>query len=105
MNYVTRDEDIRYVILLSHATNEKMSLELIRAHVNHLRSLDQEGKLVLCGPFTDYAGGMVIIRASSKEEAVQIAERDPYVLSGKENYELRTWELSLESNGHMGIIE
>ncbi|MDF9842507.1 uncharacterized protein YciI [Paenibacillus sp. PastF-1] len=46
---------------------------------------------------------MVIIRAASREEAVRIAERDPYVTTGIRSYELRTWELSHAGNRHMGI--
>ncbi|MBA9087426.1 uncharacterized protein YciI [Fontibacillus solani] len=101
--YVTRPEDIRYVILLSVVPGQKMTEELIRAHVQHLKQLDLEGKLELCGPFSDYRGGMVIIKASSYEEAKKIAESDPYIVSGVETYELRTWELSCEANNHMGM--
>ncbi|MMZ59010.1 YciI-like protein [compost metagenome] len=101
--YVTRDEDIRYVILLSVVPGKKMTEELIRAHVRHLKQLDLEGKLELCGPFSDYRGGMVIIKASSYEEAKNIAESDPYIVAGVETYELRTWELSCEANNHMGM--
>ncbi|MNI93028.1 YciI-like protein [compost metagenome] len=80
-----------------------MTEELIRAHVQHLKQLDREGKLVLCGPFTNYRGGMVIIKASSYEEAQKIAESDPYIIADVETYELRIWELSCEANNHMGM--
>ncbi|MNN93352.1 YciI-like protein [compost metagenome] len=78
-------------------------MEIIRAHVKHLQELERSGQLVMCGPFSDSPGGMVIIRADSREEAVQIAERDPYILSGIRSYELRTWGLSHAGNRHMGI--
>ncbi|WP_410513614.1 YciI family protein [Paenibacillus sp. BR2-3] len=74
-------------------------------HVKHLQELDRQGRLVMCGPFSDAPGGMVIIRADSREEAVSLAERDPYVLSGIRSYELRTWSLSHEGNKHMSIAE
>ncbi|MNE76735.1 YciI-like protein [compost metagenome] len=101
--YITKAEDIRYVILLSLASGREMTEELIRAHVQHLKQLDREGKLVLCGPFTNYRGGMVIIKASSYEEAQKIAESDPYIIAGVETYELRIWELSCEANNHLGM--
>lgn len=101
--YETREEDIRYVILLTVNTGKQMSEELIRAHVGHLKELDDQGKLELCGPFADYRGGMVILKGVTYEEAKAIAEADPYVSSGTESYELRTWELSTASNGHMGM--
>ncbi|MEK4509272.1 YciI family protein [Paenibacillus sp. FSL K6-2524] len=101
--YVTNEEDLRYVILLSKVPGKEMTEELIRAHVQHLKQLDGQGKLELCGPFIGYRGGMVIIKADSFEEAKQIAEADPYVRAGVETYELRTWELSCEANNHMGM--
>lgn len=98
----TAPEFIRYVILLSHA-DVPMTEPVIRAHVAHLKRLDQQGKLVMCGPFNDHKGGMVIVKAESLEEAKEIAEADPFVRQGVESYELRTWELSCEENNHLGM--
>ena len=104
MNQETeRAEDICYVILLSPTAQDRRDMDIIRGHVRHLQELERSGQLVLCGPFSDSPGGMVIIRAGSREAAAAIAERDPYVLSGIRSYELRTWSLSHEGNRHMGI--
>lgn len=96
-------EDICYVYLLSPTAQDRRDMEIIRAHVSHLQELERSGQLVLCGPFSDSPGGMVIIRAASREEAAGIAARDPYVLTGIRSYELRTWSLSHEGNRHMGV--
>ncbi len=101
--YITSEEFIRYVILLSMVPDKNLTEDLIRAHVNHLKELDEKGQLVLCGPFIDYKGGMIIIQAKSYEEAKEIAERDPFIQAGVETYELRTWELSCKENNHMGM--
>ncbi|GGF84135.1 hypothetical protein GCM10010912_31700 [Paenibacillus albidus] len=98
------EEDICYVILLSPTEQDRRDMEIIRAHVRHLQELDRQGRLILCGPFDDAPGGMVIIRAASLEEAVSIAESDPYVSTGIRSYVLRTWCLSHEGNGHLGIV-
>jgi uncharacterized protein YciI len=95
------DEYTRYVILLSMNEGRHFTPDLIRAHVTHLRELDRAGKLVLCGPFQDYAGGMVIVQAESRAAAEEIAKRDPFVSSGTEAYEIRTWKLSCEENNHL----
>lgn len=92
------DELRYYVILLSNLTDARMTEELIRAHVAHLERLEEAGQLVLCGPFADYKGGMVIIRAGSHDEARVIAESDPFVARGAERYELRTLEVSNRAN-------
>ncbi|MEK4186250.1 MULTISPECIES: YciI family protein [Paenibacillus] len=96
--------DICYVILLSPTNQDRRDMEIIRGHVKHLQELDRKGQLVLCGPFSDCPGGMVIVRANSREEAVLLAEKDPYVLSGIRSYEVRTWSLSHEGNRHLGIV-
>jgi len=77
--------------------------QLVRAHVKHLKRLDENGQLVLCGPFSDYNGGMVIIKTISYEEAMEIAKSDPFVVSGVESFELRTWQLSCKENNHLGM--
>lgn len=96
------DRFTRFVILLSHA-EKPMTEAVIRAHVAHLKRLDAEGRLVLCGPFKDHKGGMVIVKAESYAAAKEIAEADPFVKEGVETYELRTWELSCEENNHLGM--
>jgi len=87
---------------LSH-TGKKITEELIKSHVAHLKELDKKGQLVLCGPFLDYKGGMVIVKASSYDEAKEIAESDPFVREGVETYEIRSMEISCEENNHLGI--
>jgi uncharacterized protein YciI len=94
---------VRYVVLLSRIPGKSMTEEVIRAHVAHLKQLEQNGQLVLCGPFADYEGGMIVFRAESYEQAKAIAESDPFVTSGVEKYELRTWQLSCKENNHMGM--
>lgn len=93
----------RYVYLLKHAHPKRFSEDLIRAHVGHLKKLEEVGKLELCGPFPNHDGGMVILRGVTEEEAHVIAEADPFVSSGAETYELRKWELSCRENNHMGM--
>ncbi|MGG6310615.1 YciI family protein [Paenibacillus macerans] len=99
----TKEKFTKFVILLSLNPGRSLDEALIRRHVGYLRELDQAGQLVMCGPFTDYKGGMIIVEADSLEEARRIAERDPFVHSGAENYELRTWAISCEANNHLGM--
>ncbi|OKP98933.1 hypothetical protein A3849_08000 [Paenibacillus sp. P46E] len=91
--------------MLSPTPQDRRDIDIIRAHVKHLQELERSGQLVMCGPFSDSPGGMVIIRADSCEEAERIAERDPYILTGIRSYELRTWGLSHAGNRYMGIAE
>lgn len=97
------DQDLRYVVLLSQVPGVETSRELVRRHVEFLRRLDRRGRLELCGPFLDYHGGMVILRASSLDEAMALAGEDPFVAEGARTAEVRTWKLSSERNNHLGM--
>ncbi|MDR2974349.1 MAG: YciI family protein [Propionibacteriaceae bacterium] len=74
---------------------------VVSSHVEHLRRIDSVGHLVLCGPFTDDAGGMVVLRARSFEEANDIAAADPFVAQGFRTYQLRTVEVANQENGYL----
>ena len=45
----------------------------------------------------------MILKACSSEDAIEIAESDPFVKEGYETHELRKWEISCEENNHMGM--
>ena len=82
--------------------NEKpLNEELIKKHVEHLKRLKSQGKLIICGPFTDYPGGMVVFLAEDLEEATNIAQADPFIFSGCKSFEIRTLELANEDNNYL----
>ena len=82
--------------------NQKpLNEELIKEHVEHLKNLKSQGKLVLCGPFSDYPGGMVVYLADNLEEATDIAKSDPFISSGCKTFEVRTLEVANEENNYL----
>lgn len=95
----------RYAIELRPVPGVARDAALVRDHVAFLRSLDREGRLVLAGPFDDGSGGLVVIRATSLDEARAIAARDPFVARGARDADVRAWSISCEANGHLGAIE
>lgn len=88
-----------YIYLL----NDKKTLnkEVIKSHVEYLKSLNSQNKLILCGPFTDYPGGMVVFLAEDLNEAKKIAEADPFIALGFKSYEIRTIEIANEENNFL----
>ena len=88
-----------FVYLMNN--KKDLNLQVVQEHVEHLRTLDLEGRLVLCGPFADYPGGMVVFRADSEEEALRIAESDPFITSGFKTFELRTLEVANADNNYL----
>lgn len=97
------DEFTRYVILLKKIPEVETTSDQIRSHIQYLRDLERSGRLVLCGPFTDWNGGMLIVKAENRGEAQEIAEADPFVRLRCRDYEVRTWQLSCEANNHLGL--
>ncbi|MEZ5666014.1 MAG: YciI family protein [Alphaproteobacteria bacterium] len=69
----------------------------IEAHLDFQVGLEREGILFAAGPlWTDdeqrWEGeGMVVVRATSRAEAVAIAERDPMHKSGARRFTVRPW--------------
>ena len=62
-------------------------------HVDFLTQKEKEGKIFARGRFTDGEGGLVVYAAASQEEAVKLAESDPYVISGARILELHEWDM------------
>jgi len=89
-----------YVIILNRIDKETEPT-VIKEHVNHLKKLDEQNRLVISGPFVDYPGGLVTIRASNKEEAVAIAEKDPFFVHGVRSFEVRTLEVANRENNYL----
>jgi len=52
------------------------------AHLERLKKLQDQGRLICAGPFTDKAGSLIIIEAESLSEAEAFAKEDPYVMEG-----------------------
>lgn len=94
--------DTCYAIMLNQIDGRSTTPDIIARHIAHLRELDDAGTLVLAGPFEDYPGGMVIIRADSLDAAKQIAASDPFVSEGVRTFEVRTWLLATKENGYLG---
>lgn len=88
-----------YVYLMKNVN--PLNEEIIKSHVEHLKELENQGRLVLCGPFTDYPGGMVVFLAEDLNEATNIAKADPYIASGYKSFEIRTLEAANNENNYL----
>ena len=80
---------------------KQLDQTVILEHVEFLKWLTLENRLILCGPFSDYQGGVVVFHALDKEEAILIVEKDPYIKHGYKSYELHTIELANEENNYL----
>ncbi len=51
-------------------------------HLARLELLNTQGRVILAGPLTDQTGSLIVIEATSQEEAEQFAREDPYTVHG-----------------------
>jgi uncharacterized protein YciI len=52
------------------------------AHLENLRPLVEQGKMVIGGPFTDGSGSLMVIDMESEAAAREFASNDPYTREG-----------------------
>jgi len=93
-----------YVMLIERGKSyKKVNKAMITKHVDHLRNLDDNGKLALCGPTIGYPGiaGMVILKAQSIEEAEEICKSEPLVVGGYATYKLFSLLEANRENGYL----
>ncbi|PIC69864.1 hypothetical protein CSV77_11385 [Sporosarcina sp. P16b] len=80
-----------YYTAFLHMIQPEKNAEVLPRHIEYLDRLDEQGKIFARGPFADQSGGLIIYRADSFEEALQLAEADPHVIEKVRRLELKKW--------------
>lgn len=92
----------KFIIILRNKRKGELQAELLRLHVNHLRELNKQGVLFLCGPFADNNDAMKIVKAKSFEEADKIANLDPFTIEKYyREYEIHELIEANENNNYL----
>lgn len=67
--------------------------KLLAGHMKNMTSLENKGKLVLAGPFTDTTAwrGIFVFNVTTVEEAQKLTETDPAVKAGLFSVEFHPW--------------
>jgi len=64
-------------------------------HREFLEAREKEGKIFARGRFSDDTGGLVVYVADSLDEAMAIAQGDPYIVNGARSLEMHPWEMKV----------
>ena len=86
-----------YIVESTPALAPDDMLEILPAHLDYQQQMEEAGKLFLAGPLSDdtgkemTGGGMIVYRASSMDEALQITSNDPMHKRGGRTFTLRRW--------------
>ena len=97
-------ENLLYVMLLEKTPiYKKMNKAAVIRHVDNIRTLDDEGKLELCGVLRKCPGfaGMIILKADSYEEAEELCKREPLVVDGYATYKLMSLQVGNKENNYL----
>ncbi len=81
-----------FAVLLPMKDAEK-SQKFRPDHLAFLEKMRAEKKVLFNGRFVDGAGGLVIYRAASEEEAISYVEQDPFIIEGARTYEIHEWDM------------
>jgi len=96
--------ELLYVMFINRGkTYNKITRAMVEKHVEHIRSLDEAGKLELCGPLKGYPGvaGMVVLKTESYEEADELCKQEPFVVEGFATYKLVTLQVGNKDNNYL----
>lgn len=88
-----------YAMLMT--ADKQLNRPIIERHVAHLKRLDEAGQLILCGPFEEDGGGLVIFTAATPEAANAVAQADPFIAEGYKTYTLKTLEIANKANHYL----
>ncbi|MGY5881118.1 MAG: YciI family protein [Candidatus Thorarchaeota archaeon] len=88
-----------FVIMLRPANKfgEEGTKEKVSEHFYYLKSLLEEGKLIMAGRFSEVLIGLAMIEVESREAALEIMRNDPAIKAGVFHGELYPWRIALRS--------
>jgi uncharacterized protein YciI len=86
-----------YYVVTHRFIKEQVAEREMIPHVEYLKQLYNNGKLVITGPFLDeQRGGMFILEVEDEQELKEIVENDPAVKSGISTSEVRPYKIVLK---------
>lgn len=74
-------------------TGKSVMEQPLKEHGKYMLSLYIKGSMTMAGPFTDNAGGAVLLEVSDEAEAKATVANDPAIKSGIFVYEMHPWKL------------
>ncbi|MEI2358954.1 YciI family protein [Mesobacillus zeae] len=72
----------KFVAILKDKKKGELTKDLLNKHVEHLKKLNNESKLFICGPFKDNDKAMQILICKNVNEAINFVESDPFIKEG-----------------------
>lgn len=81
-----------FIIEITYTAPMEKILGVVSDHRAFLRGAMERGTLLFSGPQSPRVGGMLVVRAESREEIEQLIAGDPYNLAGLTSYRIIEFE-------------
>ncbi len=88
---------MKFVILKTTVGTREAYQHHLAAHLAYLEELRLQNQLLSVGSYDDRSGGLLFVEVSGLEQALGLAQRDPFVAAGVESYQVRGWMPTLAS--------
>jgi uncharacterized protein YciI len=72
----------KFIVIFDGKSDKPLSKELQASHVEHIKKMDNNNVLFLCGPFKNRDGIVQILLADTYEQAEQYVLQDPFTSEG-----------------------
>ncbi len=83
---------MKYFAVFLEPADQKKAQEYHQAHVDYVKQLCKEEKIVLVGKLHG-AGGLIIYQAESEEALVAWLKQDPFIQQGARTYTIYEWDM------------
>jgi uncharacterized protein len=68
-----------FLVILNEKSNQRLDDNLLHKHVEHLKQLTQDGHLLVCGPFVDDSGAILVLQAANASDIEALIQEDPFI--------------------------
>ncbi|WP_102349062.1 YciI family protein [Bacillus sp. Marseille-P3661] len=86
---------MKHFAVISRMLNIEINKQYREEHLEYLKELAAQGKVLAKGRFTDGTGGLVIYLGESLKEVTALVENDPFIAHGARSYEIHEWEMKM----------
>jgi len=88
-----------FLILFKDKQPVLFTSQLLENHVIFLQKLHDDKALIICGPFVDNTGAVLIIKSESRQDAEKLISQDPFIQSHYyKNYSIQEFHEANEKN-------
>lgn len=87
---------MKYFAVLLPMKDAEKSETYRQEHLDFLKKMREQKRILLFGRLVDGAGGLIIYQGNSLAEVSELAKKDPYVTLGARDFEIHEWDMQTD---------